>query len=156
MKGSITCPVCEEGKLRPSSYDETLSFNGEPLHVKGLQRCLCDHCEADPVLSEQIAHNQVLITDAKRASINRLGSVEIKALRESLGLTQKQASEIFGGGLNAFSKYERGEVIQSEAMDKLLRLASMLPSIKGVLESAEMQRASYRLGSKPAAPRIRV
>ncbi len=26
-------------------------------------------------------------------------------------------------GANAFSKYERGEVVQSEAMDKLMRLA---------------------------------
>jgi len=40
-----------------------------------------------------------------------------------LGLTQHAASSIFGGGLNAFSKYERGEVIQSKAMDKLIRVS---------------------------------
>jgi HTH-type transcriptional regulator/antitoxin MqsA len=29
---------------------------------------------------------------------------------------------VFGGGRNAFSKYERGEVSQSVAMDKLIRV----------------------------------
>jgi len=34
---------------------------------------------------------------------------------------------IFGGGANAFSKYERGEVIQSVPMDRLLRLVARYP-----------------------------
>jgi HTH-type transcriptional regulator/antitoxin MqsA len=40
-----------------------------------------------------------------------------------LNLTKKEAAIMFCGGTNAFSKYERGEVIQSKAMGKLMRLA---------------------------------
>jgi HTH-type transcriptional regulator/antitoxin MqsA len=46
-----------------------------------------------------------------------------------LGLTQETASKIFGGGENAFSKYESGKVAQSAAMDRLLRLAYEFPFV---------------------------
>jgi len=39
-------------------------------------------------------------------------------------LSQREASELFGGGPNAFSKYERGEIIQSKSTDVLMRLVS--------------------------------
>ncbi|HFV4041962.1 TPA: type II toxin-antitoxin system MqsA family antitoxin, partial [Escherichia coli] len=42
-------------------------------------------------------------------------------------ITQQKASSIFGGGPKAFSKYESDDVIQSEAMDKLMRLAAEVP-----------------------------
>jgi hypothetical protein len=44
-----------------------------------------------------------------------------------LDLTQANAAEIFGGGQNAFSKYERGEVVQSLAMDRILRFFAAAP-----------------------------
>src|SRR5699024_9109270 len=51
----------------------------------------------------------------------------ICAVRKQFDLTQQGAALLFGGGTNAFSKYERGDVIQSVAMDRLLRLTSRLP-----------------------------
>jgi HTH-type transcriptional regulator/antitoxin MqsA len=58
-----------------------------------------------------------------------LTASEIVELRNKLGLTQQEAAKIFGGGINAFSKYERSEVIQSVAMDKLMRLALNIPDV---------------------------
>ena len=52
---------------------------------------------------------------------------EIKALRKRYNLTQAQAASIFGGGPVAFSKYESDDVMQSEPMDNLLRVASQIP-----------------------------
>ncbi len=51
----------------------------------------------------------------------------IKALRKRYHLTQAQAASIFGGGPVAFSKYESDDVMQSEPMDNLLRVASQIP-----------------------------
>jgi len=47
---------------------------------------------------------------------------EVKSIRTRLKLTQHEAGDIFGGGANAFSRYERGEARQSLALDRLLRL----------------------------------
>jgi putative zinc finger/helix-turn-helix YgiT family protein len=66
--------------------------------------------------------------DSKRLSMGYLVSQEIVNLRNSLNLTQAQAAKAFGGGLNAFSKYERGEVIQSGSMDKLMRMVRRNPA----------------------------
>ena len=52
---------------------------------------------------------------------------EVKSLRERLGLRQSDAARIFGGGPVVFSKYESDDVAQSEAMDRLLRVATEVP-----------------------------
>ena len=67
--------------------------------------------------------------DAWRKIDGLLTAQEIVALRNKLGLTQQDAAKIFGGGANAFSKYERSEVIQSVAMDKLMRAALDVPDM---------------------------
>ena len=74
------------------------------------------------VSKPQIIKNDALLRDAKKHFDGLLTSTEIYEARTTLGLTQEQASLVFGGGKNAFSKYERAEVSQSAAMDKLIRL----------------------------------
>jgi len=66
---------------------------------------------------------------AKRRADGLLSPEEIRHAREALGLTQHKAAEVFGGGRNAFSKYERGEVAQSVAMDRLIRLCLAHPKM---------------------------
>ena len=56
---------------------------------------------------------------------HRLVAEDIRNFRKSFKLSQKEASELFGGGPNSFSKYERGDVIQSKSTDVLIRLISL-------------------------------
>jgi len=123
----ITCPVCDEGALTPEAYSEQIEYAGARVTAEGLERFRCDRCGADPVFAEQIRRNQTRIADAKRRAIGLLSGDEIRAVRELLDLSQPDAAMIFGGGANAFSKYERGEVIQSVPMDRLLRVVVANP-----------------------------
>jgi HTH-type transcriptional regulator / antitoxin MqsA len=52
-----------------------------------------------------------------------LTPIQIKAIREKIGLSQKAASAAFGGGPKSFEKYESGEVSPSASIIKLLMLA---------------------------------
>lgn len=119
---SNICSIC----LVESSIvkeDETLSYKGKDLIVRGLSFYECPECGeqfADAALDKE---NSILIREAKKESDGLLLSKGIQKVREHLGITQSEAAKIFGGGANAFSKYERGEVSQSEAMDKLMRAA---------------------------------
>lgn len=124
---TLTCPVCEIGKLHASHYNGDFKHNGKTVHVTELECYRCNNCDADPVFEDQIRSNHRKIADAKRRIDGLLTGNEIKAIRESLNLSQSEAAEIFGGGLHAFSKYERGDVLQSKAMDKLLRLIAHNP-----------------------------
>lgn len=131
-----TCNECGEGRLHPSTWEGDFRHYDGTVHVTGLQCHRCDVCDADPVFPEQIAFNEKRIADAKRKETGRLAGREVRVLREQLGLTQQQAATLFGGGANAFSKYERGEVMQSLAMDRLMKAAAFVP---GVLEFLEME-----------------
>ena len=68
------------------------------------------------------------MTDFYREADGLLTGRQIKGIREALHLTQSQAAEIFGGGKNAFTKYENGDVTQSSALDKLIRTAYAVPA----------------------------
>lgn len=135
MNTSPVCPVCELGLLHAETYSDEFQHNGKASLVTGLERYRCDRCASDPVLTDQIRRNQLRICDQKRRSDGYLTGAEIKAIRERLRLSQSQAATLFGGGPNAFSKYERGEVIQGLSMDRLIRSAAHFPPVLHFLRS---------------------
>lgn len=53
----------------------------------------------------------------------------IVTVRKKLNLDQRQAAEIFGGGVNAFSRYETGKTKPPVALIKLLRLLDRHPNL---------------------------
>ncbi|OIR10708.1 antitoxin MqsA [mine drainage metagenome] len=46
----------------------------------------------------------------------------IASVRKKLALDQREASEIFGDGINAFSRYENGKTKPPQALVKLLKV----------------------------------
>lgn len=127
---SNVCSIClVESKIVKD--DEIISYKGKGITVSGLSFYECPECGeqfADSTLDKE---NSILIREAKKNADGLLSSARIQKIREFLGITQGEAAKIFGGGANAFSKYERGEVSQSEAMDKLMRAAT---SVDGLFE----------------------
>lgn len=127
-ESNVICPICEIGQLSLASHDLDVKHGDRVLKVTGLEHSVCDACGETPVLTDQIRRNQQRVADAKRAADDLLPGAEVRAVRAHLGLTQADAARMFGGGANAFSKYERGEVVQSTAMDLLLRVAREVPA----------------------------
>jgi HTH-type transcriptional regulator/antitoxin MqsA len=124
---AVECPFCEQGQLTPETYDDEYPYHGASVGVSGLERHRCSVCDARPILKDQIKRNQVRIADAKRVRDGLLTSDEIRCVRELVEMSQAEAAKILGGGPNGFSKYERGEVAQSFAMDLVLRLMRDIP-----------------------------
>lgn len=56
-----------------------------------------------------------------------LGPDDVKRVRERLGLSQREAGRLIGGGPNAFQKYESGEILVSRAVSNLLSLLDRHP-----------------------------
>lgn len=127
------CPRCKQQHVAEKIYSDTVEFRNLTLDVEGLQRYACSDCHFHWHTTEQTAHNQDVQRAAYQIERDRvrqrdglLGSAEIAKAREALGLNQREAAQLFGGGFNAFNKYESGEVLQSQAMDRLLRLVVAL------------------------------
>lgn len=131
------CPICETGTLSKQEHTGEIQYHNQAVQVPDLEYSQCSNCGADPVLADQAKRNQVRFSDAKKAIDGLLSSSEIRKARRYLGLTQHAASSVFGGGLNAFSKYERGEVIQSKAMDRLIRVTCRYSEAWNYLNSIE-------------------
>jgi HTH-type transcriptional regulator/antitoxin MqsA len=124
---TVICPNCEEGSLRLATYADTFKNGTSTIEGAGLECYVCSHCDARPQFEQQIRSNHLRVADAKRRAAGLLEGAAIRAIREQLALSQHDAAELFGGGANAFSKYERGEVVQSDSMDRLLRIVAMYP-----------------------------
>jgi HTH-type transcriptional regulator/antitoxin MqsA len=129
MNAQLHCPECDQPSLAPSVWAADFRHEDTQVHVDGLECHVCAQCGADPVFPDQIRRNERRIADAKRRSDGRMTGDEVRAVRERFGLSQQEASELFGGGVNAFSKYERGAVLQSVAMDRLLKVAAFYPFV---------------------------
>ncbi len=129
-----SCPECERHSLRAATRSMTVVHDGSPLEVSDLECYRCSDCGAEVAFPEQIRRNQLLIADAKRDAMGLLRGEQIRALREAFGFSQPDAARIFGGGPNAFSKYERGEVLQSVPMDRLMKVVAAYPLVLAFLQ----------------------
>ncbi len=144
-----TCPVCEVGTVTETTFTKSISHRGKTVEVGGLAAFVCQKCSERSMDVKQIQLNQSAIaharkelTDWERTHHDRLSSRDIARLRERMHLNQVQASKVFGGGANAFSKYERGDVLQSEPMDILMRCAFEVPEAASWLVAKAMESKS--------------
>lgn len=126
------CPICGVGQLHPKVSKNPVEYKGQTTELD-LHFSLCDACGSEQADAAQTRVNKRLMNAFKKRVDGLLVGAEVRALRENLRLSQAEAALVFGGGPVAFSKYESDDVAQSEAMDKLLRLAAELPSAFGLL-----------------------
>ena len=115
------CKLCKSEDVSGFVEVEDISYKGKDLQVS-IAYSVCNNCDREFVSKPQIIQNELALRAVKKTFDGLLSSEEIVRAREELSLTQEQAARVFGGGRNAFSKYERGEVSQSVAMDKLIRI----------------------------------
>lgn len=128
-----SCPKCGGTEITSRTYADTVDFRSLELNVEGLLDSKCQQCGHVWSTEDQETHNHVVIRaayvaerDRLRAEQGLLPAHEIARIREYLELNQREAAALFGGGYNAFNKYESGEVLQSFAMDRLLRLSKVV------------------------------
>lgn len=142
------CPICGEGRLEPRIGKNAVEYRGRSAELE-VAYSVCNACGSEQSDAAQLrANKRAMIAFRKRVD-GLLTGAEVRALRERLGISQAEAARIFGGGPVAFSKYESDDVAQSEAMDKLLRLADALPAafdylLEGVSSVPETPASSSR------------
>lgn len=134
------CTACSSDSLRQLTARENFRYKGQDIGVV-VSFSMCDACGDEFLTTGQIRVNDQAVISAKRKADGLLSPDEVRNARHALGLNQEQAARLFGGGRNAFSKYERGEVAQSVAMDRLIRICSANPELLDELyENAGTER----------------
>jgi HTH-type transcriptional regulator/antitoxin MqsA len=66
---------------------------------------------------------------------------EVRRIRRKLGLSQREAGLVIGGGPNAFQKYEAGDTVVSHAISSALRVLEVHPDALSILVSHRAERS---------------
>ena len=115
------CTQCGGELVRDEKRLVRYTYKGESRDIRQ-PGDYCAVCGEGFLSAQDLKASQKAIADFKREVDHLLTTDEIKAIRKKLKLTQAKASEIFGGGIRAFHKYESGENAQSRPLDMLLKL----------------------------------
>jgi HTH-type transcriptional regulator/antitoxin MqsA len=88
----------------------------------------CETC-GEGVINSEDNNKVVSLIQAEKSRIDGLLTpTEIKQVRQKLKLTQKDAAALFGGGINAFNRYEKGKLPVPRPLSQLLTLLGNHPN----------------------------
>lgn len=120
------CPACGEGRLSSHVDCQQEEYNGQIKNL-AVHYSLCDCCGSQLADATEAKLNARAMTAFKKEVDSLLSGMEIKRFREKYNLKQDVCARIFGGGAVAFSRYENDDIMQSQQMDKLIRLCIVAP-----------------------------
>jgi len=123
---SSQCLACGEGTLHPHIEHNPVEVNGQTVSLP-LLYSVCDHCGAELTNGAQAQANKRAMVAAEKQTQGLLTGSRIRSFRKQYKLSQQEAAQIFGGGKVGFSRYENDDIVQSQAMDSLLRLCMEQP-----------------------------
>lgn len=126
----MKCPVCGGVELIHEARDVPFAYKGRKFIVEGV---IGQHCPAcgETVMTEAESDVYAAKTMLLRKMVNTesIAPAYIVQIRKKLGLNQREASEIFGGGVNAFSRYEKGKALPHPSTIKLLQVLDKHPEL---------------------------
>jgi HTH-type transcriptional regulator/antitoxin MqsA len=103
-------------------------------HVKGKFCSACDESLLNPAESRRTM--TLMLAFNKQVNGSIVDPEFILSVRKKLHLDQREAGELFGGGVNAFSRYENGKSKPSLALVKLLKVLDRHPDLLSEIKLA--------------------
>lgn len=123
------CPLCRNGKWKEFTDGEFNFRHGRKTYtVPGLHHAVCEECGTRGYLPGQRAHNKYIVEQYQSGMEGYISPSDVLSVREKYCLSQVDAVKIFGGGTQAFSKWERGTASPAGPTARLLKLALEVPA----------------------------
>lgn len=150
----MQCPHCGGAALIRDTRDLPYAYKGETTIIAGVSGDYCPRCgECVPDASEEERISAEALSFNKAVNAGLIDPDEIIAARQALQLGQREASLLFGGGINAFNRYEAGKIKPPRALVLLLRLLCKHPDLLGELRSEPAGTQRERAGLALQEPR---
>jgi len=126
----MKCPLCGAAELIRDTRDLPYIYKGESTTIPAVTGDFCPACgEVILDLDESTRSNELMLQFNKQVNAAYVDPGYITSVRKQLALDQREAGEIFGGGVNAFSRYENGKTKPPLALVKLLRVLERHPDL---------------------------
>ena len=122
------CLNCEQANMVRRKKDVVIAYRGHQTTVRALDGWHCPACgEIEFAGKEGERYAQAL--EKLCLKVDAEEAAELVRIRKKLGLSQRRAAEIAGGGVNAFSRYENGKTRPVAAVVNLFRLLDKHPEL---------------------------
>jgi HTH-type transcriptional regulator/antitoxin MqsA len=124
----MKCPECFEADLVLKTEDMPYEYKGHKFIIPSVTGEYCQAC-GESVLSADESRRVSAAMSVFNMNVDAEIAKEIHRIRKKLKLRQRDAGEIFGGGVNAFSRYEKGIVKPPTLLVKTLRVLDLHPEL---------------------------
>ena len=110
--------------------DVPYTYKGEVTIIPAVTGDFCPACgEVTLDRDESMRTSTAMLEFNKQVNASIVDPGLIASVRKKLALDQREAAEIFGGGVNAFSRYETGKTKPPLALVKLFRILDRYPDL---------------------------
>lgn len=133
----MKCPCCGAAELIHDTRDMSYTYKGDSTTIPAVTGDFCPAC-GEVVLSREHGDRYSELVGVFQRQVNAayVDPTYIVKVRRKLDLDQRQAAELFGGGVNAFSRYENGKTKPPLALVKLLKLLDRHPNLLDEIRAA--------------------
>ena len=133
----MKCPICAAAELLHDTRDMPYVYKGESTVIPAVTGDFCPACgEAVLDSAESTRTSAAMLAFNKQVNASIVDPGFITSVRKKLALDQREAAEIFGGGVNAFSRYENGKTRPPLALVKLLKVLDRHPDLLNEVKTA--------------------
>ena len=133
----MKCPCCGAAELIHDARDVSTSYKGESTTIFSVTDDFCPAC-AEIMLNQAHGDRYSALVGQFQQQVNAafVDADFVAKVLKTLNLGQREAADIFGGGVNAFSRYENGGTKPPLALLKLLKVVDRHPDLLGEVRSA--------------------
>ncbi len=133
----MKCPSCAVAELVRDTRDMSYTYKGETTIIPAVTGDFCPACgEVVLDVTESTRTSAAMLEFNKQVNASIVDPGFIASVRKKLALDQREAAEIFGGGVNAFSRYENGKTRPPLALVKLLKVLDRHPDLLDEVRAA--------------------
>lgn len=140
----MNCPTCGTGKLVAATRDMPYTYKGRKTVIKAVKGQFCDNRRCVEVvlgMDESVRTSREMLEFNKKVNAELSPIDLLTQVRGRLSITQQEAGRVFGGGANAFSRYESGKTKPPVALVKLFQLLDRHPEFYGEIAGKDERRA---------------
>ena len=133
----MKCPCCAAAELIHDIRDMPYTYKGDATIIPAVTGDFCPAC-GEVVLDREHGdrYSELMLQFNKQVNAAYVDPNYILKVRRKLDLDQREAAEIFGGGVNAFSRYENGKTRPPLALVKLLKMLDRHPDLLNEVRAA--------------------
>ena len=126
----MKCVSCGKGPMVHETRDISYTYKAQTTSIPDVSGDYCSVCGESLHTEDEAEYlSSQMMAFAKEINGASVKPEFITDTRKLLKLDQRQAAEIFGGGHNAFSRYENGKTQPPLALVQLFKLLANHPEL---------------------------